>query len=126
LTLDVSGNGEGQYELRVSSFDPGFQQERHRVKERMSNNQTKVPVKVTPNAARNEVLGLQNGVWRIKIAAPPDKGKANKELIVYLSELLDLKKDDLGVIRGHASRDKVVAVEGLSQAEIEQRLTTKM
>jgi uncharacterized protein len=93
---------------------------------RMSDSQTKVPVKVTPNAARNEILGLKNGVWRIKIAAPPDKGKANKELVAYLSELLGLKKDDLAVLRGHASRDKVVSVEGLSQAEIDQRLTAKM
>ena len=38
-------------------------------------------VKVTPNSAKNEVLGLTNGVWRVKIAAPPDKGKANKETL---------------------------------------------
>jgi uncharacterized protein len=93
---------------------------------RMSNVQTKVPVKVLPNAARNEILGVQNGVWRIKIAAPPDKGKANKELIDYLSEILAVKKIDLAVLRGHASRDKVVAVEGLSQAEVDRRLTSQM
>jgi uncharacterized protein len=92
----------------------------------MSNIQTKVPVKVIPNASRNEILGLQNGVWRIKIAAPPDKGKANKELIDYLSDMLAVKKIDLTVLRGHASRDKVVAVEGLSQVEVDRRLSAQI
>jgi uncharacterized protein len=89
-------------------------------------NQTKIPVKVLPNAARNEIMGKQNGVWRIKIAAPPDKGKANKELISFLSDVLSLKKDVLTLLRGQASRDKVIGVEGLSQEEIDLRFQGKM
>lgn len=89
----------------------------------MSETQTKVPVKVLPNAARNEIVGLKNGVWRIRIAAPPDKGKANKELIAYLSQALALKKDALSILRGHTSHDKLISVEGLTQAQITQRLS---
>jgi uncharacterized protein len=92
----------------------------------MPDNQIKVPVKVLPNAARNEIIGLQNGVWRLKIAAPPDKGKANKELIDFLSEALAVRKDSLAVLRGHASRDKLISIEGLSQAEVDRRLKARM
>jgi uncharacterized protein len=89
----------------------------------MPDNQTKVPVKVLPGAARNEIAGLQNGVWRIKIAAPADKGKANKELIDFLSEVIAVKKVDITILKGHTSHNKIIAVEGLSPAEVNQRLT---
>lgn len=92
----------------------------------MFDSQTKVPVKVLPNAARNEILGLKNGVWRIKIAAQPDKGKANKELIAYLSETLAVRKDKLSILRGQTCHDKLISVEGLTQTEVNQRLASGM
>jgi uncharacterized protein len=89
----------------------------------MQDSPTKVPVKVLPGASRNEIAGLQNGVWRIKIAAPADKGKANKELIDYLSEIMAIKKVDITILKGQTSHNKIIAVEGLSPAEVNQRLT---
>jgi uncharacterized protein len=70
-------------------------------------------------------MGLKNGEWRIKIAAPADKGKANKELIDFLSEVMGVKKADLVILKGHTSHNKVIAVEGLSQADVNQRLSSK-
>ena len=89
----------------------------------MPNNQTKVSVKVLPNAGKNEVSGLTNGVWRIKIAAPPDKGKANKELIKFLSDILGLKKDHVIILKGQTSHNKLIAIDGLTQEEIISRLS---
>jgi uncharacterized protein len=89
----------------------------------MPENQTKVPVKVLPGSSKNEIMGLQNGVWRIKIAAPADKGKANKELIDFLSEVMDVKKVDLAILKGLTSHNKVIAVEGLSPEDISRKLS---
>ena len=75
-----------------------------------------------PNARRNEVLGFEDGVLRVKIAAPPVKGKANKELIDFLSQLLGVSKSNINIDKGLTSRRKVIAIKGLSQAEILQRL----
>ena len=86
---------------------------------------SKVSIKVLPNAARNEILGLSGGVWRIKVAAAPDKGKANKELISFLSEVLELKRDDLCIFRGHTSHNKIISVTGLTQEEVISRFTRK-
>ena len=83
---------------------------------------TNISVKVTPNAGRNEILGLSEGVWRIKVAAPPDKGKANKLLIEFLSEILDVKKDSLSLVRGQTSHKKVISIDGLSAEEASRRL----
>jgi uncharacterized protein len=91
----------------------------------MSDTQTKISVKVQPNAGKNEVVGLVNGVWKIKIAAPPDKGKANNELIELLSDLLGQRKDTISIIRGQTSHNKLVTIGGLTAPEIESRLSAR-
>jgi len=77
-----------------------------------------LPVKVTPNASRNEIIGLAEGVLQVKIAAPPTKGKANKELTAFLSQALGVKKSSLSIVKGQTSRNKVIAIEGLSRDDI--------
>ncbi len=84
--------------------------------------QSKIAVKITPNAGRNEISGLADDVWRIKIAAPPEKGKANKELIEFLSKCLGTKKDNVIIIKGQNSHNKLVMVRGLPQEDVVRRL----
>jgi uncharacterized protein len=91
----------------------------------MPNPQTKISVKVQPNAGKNEVVGQANGVWRIKVAAPPDKGKANKELIEFLSEILDLKKDCISILKGLTSHNKIVLIEGMVAETVEVGLSAR-
>ena len=88
----------------------------------ISASRTKISLRVYPNAAINEVVGFADGVLRVKIAEPPTKGKANKELIIFLSQRLNVSKDRLSIIKGHAARNKVVVIEGLNQEEILKRL----
>ncbi len=83
---------------------------------------TKIPLLVYPNAARNEVLGFTGGVLRVKVAAPPVKGKANRELIAFLGQLLDVGRGGVSIIKGHTSRNKLIAIDGLSQEEVIRRL----
>jgi uncharacterized protein (TIGR00251 family) len=83
-----------------------------------------IPVRVYPNSARNEVAGLSDGVWRVRISAPPVKGKANKELIAYLSKVMGVGRSSLSVAKGHTSRSKVVVVEGLTREEVTERFSS--
>ena len=71
------------------------------------------------------MVGFTDGVLQIKIAAPPVKGKANRELITFLSQALGLSKSSLTITRGHTSRNKVIAIAGLSLENIMGRLATK-
>jgi uncharacterized protein (TIGR00251 family) len=59
---------------------------------------------------------------RVKIAAPPVKGQANRELVLFLSRLLGVDRGSLAIIKGHASRNKLIAVSGISQEEAIRRL----
>ena len=85
----------------------------------------KISLKVQPNATRNELVDFTNSVLKVKVAAPPVKGKANAELIVFLSEILGISKSSLSIVIGHTSRNKTIAIAGLSQDEIIKRLTSE-
>ncbi len=91
----------------------------------MSESETKVLLRVYPGAARSEVVGFTDGVLRVKVAAPPVKGQANRELIVFLSRTLAIGKSALTIIKGHTSRNKVVIIRGLSQEDVRRRLLSK-
>ncbi len=80
-------------------------------------------LRVPPTAARNEVAVFNEGVGQIRIAAPPVKGRANKELLAFLSQALGVGKSSLNIVRGHTSRSKAISVAGLSQKEVRQRLS---
>ena len=68
------------------------------------------------------MAGFADGVLQLKIAAPPVRGEANRELINFLSQALGVSKGSVSILRGHTSRSKVIAIEGLSQPEVIRRL----
>ena len=80
-------------------------------------------MRVHPNATTNEVVGFTGGVLQVKISAPPVKGRANKELIAFLSKILGVGKSQVYIIKGHTARNKVIAIDGLSLKEITGRLS---
>jgi uncharacterized protein (TIGR00251 family) len=75
----------------------------------------KISVHVYPNATGNEITGLINGVLRVRISAPPAKGKANKELLAFLCQRLALNKDRIDIIKGHTTRNKIIAIDGMTK-----------
>ena len=78
-------------------------------------------VRVQPNARKNAVIGFQDDVLRLKIAAPPVEGKANRELIVFLSEVLGVRKSDISIDKGETARRKTVVVTGISKKQALER-----
>jgi len=78
----------------------------------------RISVHVNPNAGQNKVVGFQDGLLKVMIAAPPIKGKANQELLRFLSDLLGISKSNLAIEKGETSKKKTVAISGLSQSEV--------
>lgn len=89
-----------------------------------SNQGARITVRVSPKAARSEVVGFAGEVLRVKVAAPPVKGKANKELVALLSRVLGVEKSRISIATGETSRNKAVAVNGLSREEVIERLSS--
>ena len=77
-----------------------------------------VRIRVSPGARRTALVGRHGDGWRARVAAPPERGRANVELEDLLAEALEVPRASVCVIAGRASRDKVVEVEGLATAEI--------
>ena len=88
----------------------------------MTTPEVRLHVKITPGAAENTVLGWQSDILRLRIAARPEKGQANRALIDFLSQRLGLSRDSVSIKAGHTSRDKLISVCGLSRAELLSRL----
>jgi uncharacterized protein (TIGR00251 family) len=76
------------------------------------------PVKVQPKASRDQVVGYRNGVLQLRVAAPPDKGRANAAVVDLLAEALGVAKSRVRIVRGQSSRDKVLTVESLTPEDV--------
>ena len=67
-------------------------------------------VYVVPRASRSEIAGEHNGALRVRIAAPPVDGAANRELIAMLAKALHVPRSAVAIDSGHNSRTKRVTV----------------
>ncbi len=79
-------------------------------------------VRVTPGASRDALLGWQGDVLRLSVAAPAQRGKANEAALRLLAAALGLPRECVRIVRGHTSRQKVIAVQGLDEADVRGRL----
>ena len=82
-----------------------------------------IKVKVHPRASSNQVVGYRGEVLHLRVTAPPVEGRANAALVSLLADVLRVAKSQLRVVRGHGSRDKVVAVESLTVEEVRHRVS---
>ena len=84
--------------------------------------QVTIIVQVQPNATQNKVVRFDNGVWHLKIAAPPIRGKANQELSKFLSDTLGVARSNLKIVKGATSRRKVIVIQGQTQDQVRGQL----
>ncbi len=82
----------------------------------------RIEIRVQPRASRNAISGMRAGILRIRVTAPPVDGQANAAAIALLAQALDLPKSAIRLVRGASSREKTLAVESMSQEEVNQRL----
>ena len=87
--------------------------------------QARIIVRVQPGASQNQVLGFKNGTLHLRIAAPPVKGKANQELIKFLSDVLGVSKSNLIIEKGMTSKIKVIVISNLTQNQVIERIQIK-
>ena len=81
-------------------------------------------LRVSPGSRRTSIEGLYGeDALKLRVAASPVDGKANAEVERFLSELLDLPRSDITVIRGAASRDKAVLIRARQPHEVREALS---
>ena len=82
----------------------------------------RIQVQIKPNASQNDLLGFTDGVLHVRIAAPAVKGRANQELIRFLSNILGTGKSNLTIEKGMTSRRKVIGIRELPRNLVMERL----
>ena len=70
--------------------------------------------KIVPGSSKTALAGALDSMVKIKVAAPPEKGKANQCLIAFLAKQLGVKKNAIHIVSGQTSPVKHVKIEGIS------------
>lgn len=79
-------------------------------------------VRAQPRASRTEFAGEHDGALRIRLAAPPVDGEANRELIRFLAGTLGVSRAQVTVRSGESGRNKLVAIAGVDPAAVRRAL----
>jgi uncharacterized protein (TIGR00251 family) len=82
----------------------------------------KIDVRISANAGRNEVVGWQGGLLKIKVRAPAIEGKANEELLRFLAERLQVHRRDVAIERGETAKTKLIRIDGVEEGVGLERL----
>jgi uncharacterized protein YggU (UPF0235/DUF167 family) len=68
------------------------------------------------------VAGRHGDGWRLRVAAPPEDGRANQAVERLLAGALGVHARDVRIVRGFGTRDKLVEIDGLDVARVDQAL----
>ena len=77
-----------------------------------------VAIRVIPRASRDEFAGERAGRLLVRLTAPPVEGAANAAVCKLVAKRAGVAAGRVSVVRGQASRDKVVRVEGVDEASL--------
>lgn len=88
----------------------------------MSAASTRLKLRVSPGARRPGFAGRHGDAWKVRVAEPPEDGRANEAVLRLLAETLDVPRGSVALVSGHSSRDKIVTLDGLEQSQTERLL----
>jgi uncharacterized protein (TIGR00251 family) len=74
-----------------------------------------VSVRVVPRSSNEGIAGIEGGVVRIRLNAPPVEGQANEALVRFLSKALGVPKSRIALVAGGKGRNKIVRVDGITR-----------
>jgi hypothetical protein len=90
----------------------------------MSGPVTRLRLRVSPGAGRSAVVGRHGDAWKLRVAAAPERGRANDAVVGLLSEALELPRPSIRLVSGLAARDKIVELAGIDPEETDRRLAS--
>ena len=88
----------------------------------MSAATTRLKLRVSPGARRPGFAGRHGDAWKVRVSEPPEGGRANEAVLRLIAETLDVPRTHVALVSGHASRNKIVRLDGLEQSQTERLL----
>ena len=77
---------------------------------------------VVPGASRAGVVGRHGDGWKVRVTAPPERGKANEAVVRLVAATLGLPRAAVTIVSGHGTREKTVEVAGADPDSIDAAL----
>jgi uncharacterized protein (TIGR00251 family) len=81
-------------------------------------------LRVSPGSGRADIVGRQGDAWKVRVAEPPEHGRANDAVLRLVAHALSVPRDAVTLVSGHGGRDKIVELTGVGPALIERRLSS--
>ncbi len=81
---------------------------------------------VQPGAGKSAVVGRHGDSIKVRVAAPPEGGRANDAVVALVAQSFDGKLANVTLLSGQSSRTKRVQVDGIAQAEVDRCLELAM
>jgi uncharacterized protein (TIGR00251 family) len=78
----------------------------------------RVSVRVKPRASKDAILGVREGALEVSVRAPPVDGAANAAVLELFAKSLGVSRRSVRLVAGESSRDKIIALEGVSEAQL--------
>jgi len=88
-------------------------------------NDVLLPIKVVPNASRDRVMGELDGALKVSVAAPPEKGSANKAVCQLIAKKLGVRKKQVSVETGQTSPHKTIRIADIKIDQVRDSLDLK-
>ncbi len=85
----------------------------------------KLSLIVRPNSSDNRIVGWQSDRLKIKLKAFPEKGKANKELVSFIAEKLNIPRSNIKIVSGIKSNYKELHINTIKDLDVFTRLPSK-
>lgn len=82
-----------------------------------------IQLKVVPGASSTALAGWLGPALKVRVAAPPEKGKANAAVLELLARALNVPKRNVAIVSGSTSPNKIVEVVGVTDAELKELLS---
>jgi uncharacterized protein len=81
-----------------------------------------VAIRLTPRAAREEIVVPRGGVLAVKVSSPPVRDRANAALRRLIAKEVGIPPSRVQIVRGQKNREKVLQLEGVSAADAARHL----
>src|SRR6266511_2811349 len=83
---------------------------------------SRLRLRVSPGAGASRIVGRHGDAWKVRVGAPPERGRANDAVCRLLADTLGVSRADVTLVSGHSGRDKIVELDGIAQQDTERRL----
>jgi len=81
-----------------------------------------IRVRLQPRASSSRITGEKDGVIQVRVTAPPVDGEANAALEKLVAKKLGIAKSKVKVVKGETSREKLLEIDGLGEADARRML----